>query len=80
MGLIVIALALVSIFSFAGNNDKVNNKTLLTPASFDQMKACIDACNNCAAMCNNCSSKCLKEKDVAAMARCIQLCMECASI
>lgn len=46
----------------------------------DQMKSCIDACNECALACEHCAASCLKEPDVAAMARCIALDMDCAQI
>ena len=48
--------------------------------SHEQFNNCIDACNDCALACDHCASACLKERDVAAMARCIQLDMDCAEI
>jgi hypothetical protein len=45
-----------------------------------QFQSCIDACNNCAVACDHCAASCLGEKDVKAMARCIQLDMDCAAI
>lgn len=47
---------------------------------YHQYQSCIDACLRCAAICNYCASSCLKEDDIKAMARCIQLDMECASL
>lgn len=41
---------------------------------------CIDTCDACAAACDHCAASCLGEKDVKAMARCIQLDMDCAAI
>ena len=46
----------------------------------DQMKSCIDACNDCAVACDHCAASCLQEQDVKAMARCIALDMDCAEI
>lgn len=40
----------------------------------------IQEINNCAAECNHCFSECLNEKDVAMMARCIELDRDCADI
>lgn len=45
-----------------------------------QFQSCIDACNACAIACGHCAASCLKEKDVQAMARCIQLDTDCAEI
>lgn len=45
-----------------------------------QFKSCIDACNSCAEACDHCAASCLREKDVQAMARCIQLDIDCAAI
>jgi hypothetical protein len=42
--------------------------------------SCRDACNACADACDYCSAACLREEDVKAMARCISLDMDCASI
>lgn len=41
---------------------------------------CIDACNHCAVACHTCSAACLQEDDVKAMARCIELDMDCAAM
>lgn len=43
-------------------------------------QSCIEACLRCAAASQECASFCLKEEDVATMAKCIQLDMECAAI
>ena len=45
-----------------------------------QFKSCIDACDACALACDHCAASCLNEKDVKAMARCIQLDLDCAAI
>ncbi len=45
-----------------------------------QFQSCIDACDACAIACDHCAVSCLAEKDVKAMARCIQLDMDCAAI
>lgn len=45
-----------------------------------QFQSCIDACNACADACDNCAAQCLKEADVTAMARCIELDMDCAQL
>ena len=80
IGLFLMALLCFSFISIVDDSYYSKTKPALTKSSFDEMKACIDACNNCAAMCNNCSSMCLKEKEVGALSRCIQLNMECASV
>lgn len=46
----------------------------------DQMKSCIDACNECAVACDHCAASCLQEPDVKAMARCIALDVDCAEL
>lgn len=48
--------------------------------AYHQYKDCIYACMACAAVCNHCASSCTQEQDVAMMARCIQLDMECAAL
>ncbi len=80
VGLSIIALICSSFISYVDDSYYSKTNPALSASTFDQMKTSIDACNNCAAMCNNCSSMSLKEKDVTAMSRCIQLNMECASI
>ncbi len=40
----------------------------------------INQLNDCATECNHCYSECLNEKDVAMMARCIELDRDCADI
>lgn len=42
--------------------------------------AAIDACMVAAQACTSCANSCLAEDDVAAMARCIALCDECADL
>jgi hypothetical protein len=46
----------------------------------EHFKSCIAACNDCAVACDHCAAACLKEPDVAAMARCIQMDIDCAAI
>ncbi|MEO8021382.1 four-helix bundle copper-binding protein [Polaromonas sp.] len=43
-------------------------------------KSCIEACHACAVACNHCAASCLREPDVKAMARCIALDMDCATL
>ena len=45
-----------------------------------QFKDCIDACVACALACSQCATACLSEENVAHMAKCIQLDLECAAI
>lgn len=45
-----------------------------------EFQSCIDACNACAVACDHCAVSCLGENDVKAMARCIQLDMDCAAL
>ena len=45
-----------------------------------QFRSCIDACNSCAESCDHCAASCLREKDVQAMTRCIELDVDCAAI
>lgn len=49
----------------------------MSSASFN---SCITACNDCAVACDRCAAACLTESDVAKMARCIELDMDCAQI
>src|SRR5688500_7462841 len=49
----------------------------MNSASFN---SCITACNDGAVACDRCAAECLTESDVAKMARCIQLDMDCAQI
>lgn len=46
----------------------------------EQYRACIEACSACADACDHCATACLGESDVAAMARCIALDVDCAQI
>lgn len=46
----------------------------------EDLKSCIDACNDCSLACDHCAAACLKEPDPAKMARCIQLDIDCAEI
>jgi hypothetical protein len=55
-------------------------KTHPRPASVDTaaLARCIDECGICDADCTICADACLAEDDVAAMVRCIRLCLDCA--
>ena len=46
----------------------------------EHFQSCIAACNDCAVACDHCATACLSEKDVARMAQCIRLDMDCAAI
>jgi|SRR4051794_8632150 hypothetical protein len=48
--------------------------------SHDEMRSCIDACNECALECEHCANACLNEPDVKMLARCITLDLDCAEI
>ena len=41
---------------------------------------CIEACMKCAEVCEHCAASCLREEDVAMMAACIQLDIECSTM
>ncbi len=43
-------------------------------------RSCIEACLRCAEACDHCAASCLRETDVAMMAMCIQLDIECSSM
>jgi hypothetical protein len=43
-------------------------------------RECIEACSACADACDHCATACLSEPDVAAMARCIALDIDCAQV
>lgn len=45
-----------------------------------QHQSCIDACNACALACDHCAMSCFHEQNVGAIARCIQLDIDCAAI
>ena len=46
--------------------------------SHERFQSCIDACLECATECDHCATECLHEKDIAKMARCIEIDRECA--
>lgn len=46
----------------------------------ENMRSCIDACNECALDCDHCASACLGEENVKALARCIALDIDCAAV
>ena len=48
--------------------------------SHEQFQSCIEACQRCADLCDHCASACLEEQNVAELARCIKLDMDCAQI
>jgi hypothetical protein len=39
----------------------------------------IEACNDCAMECEHCASACLAEQDIASLAHCIRLDLDCAT-
>lgn len=41
---------------------------------------CIEACQHCADACDHCATACLHEQDVAPLARCIALDVDCAQL
>ena len=43
-------------------------------------ESCIEACQACAVACSHCAGACLQEADVAQMARCIALDLDCAAL
>jgi Domain of Unknown Function (DUF326) len=46
----------------------------------EQYRSCITACEECADACDHCATACLAEPNVAEMARCVRLDMDCAQI
>lgn len=44
------------------------------------LAACVDACFACGAACTACADACLAEADVAGLARCIRLNLDCADV
>ncbi len=48
--------------------------------SHERFVTCIEACNACAVACDHCTAACLRESDPKALARCIALDVDCASI
>lgn len=46
----------------------------------ERFQDCIDACDDCAAACDHCAVACLGENDVASLARCIRLDLDCAQL
>jgi hypothetical protein len=48
--------------------------------SHEKFQNCIEACYDCATECDHCAAECLKEENVKAMARCIELDLYCADI
>ncbi|MEO7531605.1 MAG: four-helix bundle copper-binding protein [Sediminibacterium sp.] len=46
----------------------------------EKQQSMIDAMNDCATECNHCISACLEEQDVASLARCIKLNIDCAEL
>ena len=46
----------------------------------EHFQSCITACNDCAVACDHCAAACLSEQEVAKMAHCIRLDMDCAQM
>lgn len=46
----------------------------------DDVESCLQSLNDCADACDRCASACLDEEDVAMMARCVALDMDCATV
>jgi hypothetical protein len=46
--------------------------------TYQDFASCIDACNACATACEHCTTACLAESDPGALARCIELDIDCA--
>ncbi len=46
----------------------------------DQIKKCIEACNDCASECENCATECLFEEHSKKLTKCILLTRECSVI
>jgi hypothetical protein len=45
-----------------------------------QQPSCIDACDACAAACDRCASACLRAAPAPALARCVELGIDCAQV
>lgn len=54
--------------------------TEILQMAHEQFASCIAACNDCADACDHCASACLQERNVADLARCIRLDLDCAAI
>lgn len=52
----------------------------LVESSVQTWQPCMDACNRCAQACDECLNSCLKEPDVQARVRCIQILRDCSDI
>jgi hypothetical protein len=48
--------------------------------SHREFQSCIDACSACAQACEHCSVACLGEREVAKLAECIRLDLDCAEL
>jgi len=48
--------------------------------SIEQFRSCIQACNECADACDQCAAACLRDNQITALARCIELDIDCAAI
>jgi len=48
--------------------------------SHEKFATCIKACEECANACEHCATACLNEKEVANMARCIEIGRYCADL
>lgn len=60
----------------SGSRFKAKEKVM----AHEQYQSCIDACANCATACHHCATACLQDPDVAMMARCIALDIDCAAV
>ena len=49
-------------------------------ANTGELAACINACYECAQTCTSCADACLAEENVAMLARCIRLDLDCADM
>lgn len=45
-----------------------------------EFEKCLQACNRCADACDDCATACLREPEVAKMAECVRLDLDCAAI
>src|SRR5689334_3947409 len=46
----------------------------------ENLRSCIDACNDCAVACEHCAAACLGEQELRMLVRCIRLDLDCAEI
>lgn len=48
--------------------------------AYTEYRACIAACDACAGACDYCASACIAEEESRALARCIRLDLDCATL